>query len=85
MKIKENLLKIIEYNDNQRRIFIDTVQLYFAYMDTFQKSRAYRGGMHWKKAKGREYLFKTVDRYGNGKSLGVRSKETEKILNILSN
>jgi hypothetical protein len=33
--------------------------------------------MHWKKAKGREYLFHSVDRHGNGKSLGPRSKETE--------
>jgi hypothetical protein len=36
--------------------------------------------MHWKKAKGRQYLFKTRDRYGYGKSLGPRSAETEKIL-----
>jgi hypothetical protein len=36
--------------------------------------------MHWKKAKGRQYLFKTRDRYGYGKSLGPRSIETEKIL-----
>lgn len=71
-------MKIIEYNENQRRIFIDSIQLYDAYMDAYQKSRAYRGGMHWKKAKEREYLFKTSDRYGNGKSLGPRSRETEK-------
>ena len=69
-----------EMNDSQRRVFIDTVQLYDAYIDAFYKSRAYRGGMHWKKAKGREYLFKSRDRYGYGKSLGPRSPETEKIL-----
>jgi hypothetical protein len=69
-----------EMADNQRRVFIDTVQLYQAFMDTFQKSRSYTGGMHWKKSKGREYLFKTRDRYGYGKSLGVRSVKTEKIL-----
>ena len=69
-----------EMNDSQRRVFIDAVQLYDAYIDAFYKSRAYRGGMHWKKAKGREYLFKTRDRYGNGKSLGPRSSKTEKIL-----
>ncbi|MFC1857183.1 GSU2403 family nucleotidyltransferase fold protein [Thermodesulfobacteriota bacterium] len=69
-----------EMTDNQRRIFIDTIQLYEAFMDTFPKSRSYAGGMHWKKSKGREYLFRTKDRYGYGKSLGVRSSETEKIL-----
>jgi len=69
-----------EMTDNQRRVLIDTVQLYDAFMDTYQKSRSYAGGMHWKKSKGREYLFRTRDRYGYGKSLGLRSAETEKIL-----
>jgi len=76
--MKENNMKFKEFSDNQRRVYIDSIQLYDAYMDAYQKSRAYRGGMHWKKAKGREYLFRTLDRYGNGKSLGVRSEETEK-------
>ena len=71
-------MKIIEYSENQRRIFIDAIQLYTAYMEAYQKSRAYRGGMHWKTVKGREYLVKTLDRYGNGKSLGPRSRDTEK-------
>jgi hypothetical protein len=69
-----------ELNDNQRRIFIDAVQLYEAFMAAYHKSRSYRGGMHWKKAKGRKYLFRSRDRYGYGKSLGPRSPETEKIL-----
>jgi len=69
-----------EMSDNQRRVYIDTVQLYEAYLETFHKGRAYRGGMHWKKAKGREYLFRSRDRYGYGKSLGPRSPENEKIL-----
>lgn len=69
-----------EMSDNQRRVYIDAVQLYEAFISAFQKSRSYRGGMHWKKAKGRQYLFKTRDRYGYGESLGPRSAETEKIL-----
>ena len=36
--------------------------------------------MHWEKTKGREYLFRSRDRFGYGKSLGPRSSETEKIL-----
>lgn len=69
-----------EMSDNQRRIYIDTAQVYDSFMDVYHKSRAYRGGMHWKKAKGREYLFRTRDRYGYGKSLGLRSPETEEVL-----
>jgi hypothetical protein len=77
VKVIENKMQPYEINDDQRRIFIDSTQLHEAYMDAFIKSRAYRGGMHWKKAKGKEYLFRSLDRYGYGKSLGPRSKETE--------
>jgi hypothetical protein len=77
--MKENRMQPYEMNDDQRRIFIDTTQMHAAYVDSVVKSRACRGGMHWKKAMGREYLFRTVDRYGNGKSLGPRSKQTEAI------
>lgn len=69
-----------EMSDIQRRVFIDTGQIYEAYTDSVRKSAAYRGGMHWKKAKGREYLFRSIDREGHGKSLGPRSPDTEKIL-----
>ncbi|MGB2930484.1 MAG: hypothetical protein WBB70_16455 [Desulfobacterales bacterium] len=69
-----------EMNDNQRRIFINAVQLYDAFAAALHKNRSYKGGMHWKKAKDREYLFRSHDRYGYGKSLGPRSPETEKIL-----
>ena len=78
MKEKQELP--IEMSANQRRIFVDAVQLYEAYLDAFRESRSYRGGMHWKKSKGREYLFRTRDRYGYGKSLGPRSPELEKVL-----
>jgi hypothetical protein len=73
----ENNMPPYEMNDDQRRIYIDTAQLYETYMDAFTKSRAYRGGMHWKKVKDKEYLFRSLDRYGYGKSLGPRSKKTE--------
>ena len=35
--------------------------------------------MHWKKIKGREYLYKYRDRYGHGASLGPRSPDTERL------
>lgn len=78
--MKENYLEPQEWSDIQRRTYIDTVQLYDAYLAAFRQSRSYRGGMHWKKSKGREYLFRSKDRYGYGKSLGLRSDQTEKIL-----
>ncbi|MFZ0611977.1 MAG: nucleotidyltransferase domain-containing protein [Desulfobacterales bacterium] len=74
-----------EMNDEQRRIYIDAVQLHEAYMDAYTKSRAYQGGMHWKRAKEKEYLFRSLDRRGYGKSLGPRSKETEMSYNEFHN
>lgn len=72
-------MQSFEMNDEQRRIYIDTAQLHEAYVDAYTKSSGYRGGMHWKKAKGKDYLFRSLDRYGYGKSLGARSKDTENI------
>ncbi len=72
-------MQLYDLNADQRRIAIDAAQLHEAYMDAFGKSRAYRGGMHWKKAKGKEYLFRSLDRRGYGKSLGPRSKEVESL------
>jgi hypothetical protein len=66
-----------EITENQSRIIIDTIQLYEAYLNAFHQSLSYKGGMHWKKSNGKEYLFKTIDRNGNGKSLGPRNRETE--------
>ncbi|MEA1969554.1 MAG: nucleotidyltransferase domain-containing protein, partial [Thermodesulfobacteriota bacterium] len=85
MKIEGKQLKGIafmimrELTDNQSRIFIDTSQLYESFRDVYRKKLSYRGGMHWKKSKNKEYLFKTVDRYGNGNGLGLKTEKTEKI------
>jgi hypothetical protein len=75
----EKRLPFVEMTGDQRRIFIDAAQLHQAYVEASARSRAYRGGMHWKKAKGREYLFRSMDRRGYGKSLGLRSPETEAV------
>ena len=70
-----------ELDGNQRRVFIDCLQAYNGLIDAIKVSRQYRGGMRWKKTGDREYLFKTRDSRGNGKSMGVRSLETELIYN----
>lgn len=78
--MKENHALPVEMSANQRRIFIDAVQLYGAYISAFRDNRTYRGGMHWKKSKGREYLFRSRDRFGYGQSMGRRTPELEKVL-----
>jgi len=63
----------------QRRIYLDTCQIYQAFSETLRQSKNQQGGMRWKKTGDKEYLFKTRDNRGNGKSMGVRSPETEAI------
>jgi hypothetical protein len=77
--LMENKGSFYEMTGDQRRIFLDSTQLHHAYLQAAAKSRGYRGGMHWKKAKGRDYLFRSRDRFGYGKSLGPRSQKTELI------
>jgi hypothetical protein len=68
-----------EFQDNQQRTLNRAVEGYQAYLEAVQASRPLKGGMHWKKAKGREYLYKYRDRYGHGSSLGPRSPHTERL------
>jgi len=63
----------------QSKTHINATQLYESFRDAQKKAQSYRGGMTWKKAKGKKYLFRLRDRFGNGKSLGPRTPETEAI------
>lgn len=68
----------------QTRQQIDAEQAYAAWEDASAKAAAYAGGMHWKTVAGKQYLYKSMDRRGNAKSLGARSAETEGILRHFS-
>jgi hypothetical protein len=65
----------------QIKAAIDSEQLFAALQDAAMQSQAYQGGMHWKTIANREYLYRTRDRLGNAKSLGVKSEETLDIFN----
>jgi hypothetical protein len=58
---------------------IDAEQAFSAWQDAVAKAQDFRGGMHWKTVSGKEYLYKTLDRKGNAKSLGARSEKTQSI------
>ncbi|MBM4301677.1 MAG: hypothetical protein FJ121_09125 [Deltaproteobacteria bacterium] len=68
-----------EFQENQQRTLNRAVEAYQAYLEAVQARRPLKGGMHWKKVKGREYLYKYRDRYGRGASLGPRSPHTERV------
>lgn len=68
-----------DLSNAQAKTVIDAEQAFEAYRDAVDKFAAYQGGMHWKTVKGRDYLYRTLDRKGNAKSLGPRSPETEAV------
>jgi len=68
-----------EFQENQQRTLNQAVAAYQAYLEAQEAGRPLKGGMHWKKIKGREYLYKYRDRYGHGQSLGPRSPHTERL------
>lgn len=67
------------FTPTQEETLDRTIQAFRDYLDTLKACLAYRGGIHWKKIKGREYLYKYRDRFGHGESLGPRSPATERL------
>lgn len=68
---------MIPLNDQQRLFLVESSQLYEAWRDATRQAVSYRYGMKWVKSKGNDYLVRLHDAKGNGRSLGVRSPETE--------
>jgi hypothetical protein len=69
-----------KFSPGQERSYHGAVHLYTAYLEALRATGPFRGGMHWKKIKGRQYLYQYVDRYGHGRSLGPRAAATEELL-----
>lgn len=65
--------------ENQRRIQINALQLFEALLDGERRLAGFAGSMLWKSAGNKEYLFKLAGRRGYGRSMGLRSPQTEKI------
>ncbi len=68
-----------ELTEGQRQIYRTTAEIYPAYLETLRQGLAFKGGMHWKKIRGRDYLYRYRDRLGHGESLGTRSEQTERL------
>ncbi|HTD89874.1 MAG TPA: GSU2403 family nucleotidyltransferase fold protein, partial [Burkholderiales bacterium] len=69
---------MIPFNDEQQRLLNNLTQYYEAWLGHARRLRvefAYR--LQWKTVAGREYLYKIVDRKGNGTSLGAKSTANE--------
>ncbi len=67
------------FTPGQRQTYRTAVEIYQAYLEARSQSRTFRGGMHWKKIRGRDYLYRYRDRLGHGESLGPRGEDTERL------
>jgi hypothetical protein len=74
----ENSYGFKEWSEGQRRIYHRAADLHAAHLEAVRQNRVFKGGMHWKRIKGRDYLYRYCDRRGHGGSLGPRSPETER-------
>jgi len=72
-------VELAQFNERQSKQYVDTVQLYEAFGKAQIQVKHYEGSMHWKNAKGKHYLFHAKGGRGSGKSLGLRTKQTEQI------
>ncbi|MBI5786346.1 MAG: nucleotidyltransferase domain-containing protein [Rhodocyclales bacterium] len=72
-------MKYLSLSDNQRRIQINAFQLFDAALDAERRLKSFGGSLVWKTSGKRQYLFKLADRRGNGRSMGPRTPETEKV------
>jgi len=72
-------LKFRELTAEQRRIAIDTVQLYQHLLELDAGRRTFHGGLYWKTVAGRDYLVRTTGSHRGNRSLGPRSPQTEEV------
>lgn len=66
------------FNDEQQRLLNNLTQYYDVWLGQARRLRnafAYR--LQWKTVAGRDYLYKIIDRKGNGTSLGAKSAANE--------
>lgn len=65
----------MEINEEGKRVLLNLAQHYDAWLEATRLIA--RGRLAWKASGGKDYLYRIVDRQGNGTSLGPRSTATE--------
>ena len=68
---------MISFSEEQLRTLVNLGQVYDHWVRSSRERRKLGYGMHWKTISGRDYLYETSDRKGNGRSLGPRAPETD--------
>lgn len=75
------MFKFIQYNNEQRKTYINTQHIYKIYLDLFHRyNKSFRYKMTWNKAGNKEYLYKYCYDTKKSVSLGRRDDRTQKII-----
>ncbi|MEI8396982.1 MAG: GSU2403 family nucleotidyltransferase fold protein [Rhodospirillaceae bacterium] len=70
---------VAPFSDEQMRIIANLNQHYDVWIEAERDLAALPYGMRWAERSGKHYLYHSIDRAGNAKSLGPRSAETERV------
>ena len=70
---------LTEFSPGQRQTYRTAAETYRVFLQALHQSRNYKGGMHWKRIRGRQYLYRYRDLLGHGESLGPRGEDTERL------
>lgn len=70
-------MKVLQ--DQQKLFLVESEQLYQAWREVAWRQNDYKYGMRWKSVNGKDYLVRLINARGDGRSLGVRSIDTENI------
>ena len=68
---------ISAFSEEQRRVAINLAQYYDTWLQALRELKKL-GRLAWKNINDKDYLYSITDTKGNAKSLGARSKETER-------
>ncbi len=70
---------MVPFTDEQRRLAVNLAQHYEGWIEDERRKAAMPYGMRWATRDGKDYLYQSLDRNGNAKSLGPRGPVTERV------
>jgi hypothetical protein len=69
--------QIVPFSDEETRLLVNLEQQYEVWIEAERTLFKLPYNLKWKTVAGKDYLYEIINRTGNGKSLGPRSRENE--------
>jgi hypothetical protein len=71
--------RVKPFSDEETRVLVNLEQQYEVWIEAERALGALPYNLKWKSVRGKDYLYKVIDRVGNAKSLGPRSAENQAV------